>query len=152
MRKQWFKDNVELYPNTPIRSVVKLDDLYEVTTHDGKKFQSPVPPLMAGGFDGSHKLVADLFEKRDDGFPLLSEDDESTIVPGMFLCGPTVRHQNHVFCFIYKFRQAFCGCCKNDRHFAGITRRGVRKNIGCGGCTWMTSLAVVRSVYAKCQW
>ena len=83
-----------------------------MTTHDGKTFQSPVPPLMAGGFDGSHKLVADLFEQRDDGFPLLNEDDESTIVSGMFLCGPTVRHENHVFCFIYKFRQRFAVVAK----------------------------------------
>ena len=112
MRKQWFKENVELYPETSIQSVTQLDELYEVTTHDGQKFQSPVPPLMAGGFAGSHQLVADLFAKRDDGFPLLSEDDESTIVPGMFLCGPTVRHDNQVFCFIYKFRQRFAVVAK----------------------------------------
>ena len=103
---------MELYPETSIQSVTQLDDLYEVTTHDGQKFQSPVPPLMAGGFAGSHQLVADLFAKRDDGFPLLSEDDESTIVPGMFLCGPTVRHDNQVFCFIYKFRQRFAVVAK----------------------------------------
>ena len=112
MRKQWFNEHVELYPNTPIQFVKKFDEFYEVTTHDGKIFQSPVPPLMAGGFDGSHKLVADLFEQRDDGFPLLNEDDESTIVSGMFLCGPTVRHDNHVFCFIYKFRQRFAVVAK----------------------------------------
>ena len=51
--------------------------------------------------------VSHLFEKREDGFPLLSERDESTITPGMFLCGPSVRHDNHDFCFIYKYRQRF---------------------------------------------
>ena len=60
----------------------------------------------------SHKLVADLFERRDDGFPLLSEHDESTIVPGVFLCGPTVRHDDHVFCFIFKYRQRFAVVAK----------------------------------------
>ena len=67
---------------------------------------------MAGGFDGSHKLVSDLFEKRDDGFPLLNEHDESTVVPGMFLSGAAVRHGNHVFCFIYKYRQRFAVVAK----------------------------------------
>jgi len=127
MRKQWFKENVELYPDTPIQSVTQLDDLYEVTTLDGKKFQSPVPPLMAGGFDGSHKLVADLFDKRDDGFPLLSEDDESTIVPGMFLCGPTVRHDSQVFCFIYKFRQRFAVVAKAIATSLGLPAEELEK-------------------------
>ena len=49
----------------------------------------------------------DLFEEREDGFPLLNERDESTKVPGMYLCGPSVRHDNHDFCFIFKFRQRF---------------------------------------------
>ena len=61
---------------------------------------------------GSHRLVADLFEDRADGFPLLNERDESTVVPGLFLCGPAVRHQNHVFCFIYKYRQRFAVVAK----------------------------------------
>ncbi len=107
MRANWFAECVELFPDTAISSVALVDDMYEVTTQNGLRFQSPVPPLMAAGFEGGHKLVADLFETRDDGFPLLSDQDESTIVPGMFLCGPAVRHGSHVFCFIYKYRQRF---------------------------------------------
>eukprot|EP00535_Pseudo-nitzschia_heimii_P004427 CAMPEP_0197188864 /NCGR_PEP_ID=MMETSP1423-20130617/18647_1 /TAXON_ID=476441 /ORGANISM="Pseudo-nitzschia heimii, Strain UNC1101" /LENGTH=633 /DNA_ID=CAMNT_0042640829 /DNA_START=18 /DNA_END=1919 /DNA_ORIENTATION=+ len=41
------------------------------------------------------------------GAPLLTENDESTIVPGVFLVGPTVSHGSHSFCFVYKFRQRF---------------------------------------------
>lgn len=41
------------------------------------------------------------------GAPLLTKDDESTIVPGVFLVGPTVSHGSHSFCFVYKFRQRF---------------------------------------------
>jgi len=111
-REPWFVEHVDLFPQTPINSVARVGDLYEVTTQDGRRFQSHVPPLLAGGFEGSHKLVADLFERRDDGFPLLSEHDESTIVPGVFLCGPAVRHDNHVFCFIYKYRQRFAVVAK----------------------------------------
>lgn len=112
MRESWFRENVELHADAPIKSVTQHNGQYKVTTQDGQTYNSSTPPLMAGGFDGSHKLVANLFESRDDGFPLLNDNDESTIVPGMFLCGPTVRHNNHVFCFIYKFRQRFAVVAK----------------------------------------
>ena len=112
MLKDRFVAQVELFPDTPIASVTRVDAMYEVTALGGRRFQTRVPPLLAGGFEGSLKLVADLFERRDDGFPLLSEHDESTIVPGLFLCGPAVRHGNHVFCFIYKYRQRFAVVAK----------------------------------------
>ena len=41
------------------------------------------------------------------GAPLLTADDESTKVPGVFLVGPSVSHGCLSFCFIYKFRQRF---------------------------------------------
>ena len=112
MHERPFGEQVELFPNTAIECVTRLDDTYEVTTQDGQQFQTPVPPLLAAGFEGGHRLVADLFEQRDDGYLLLSEDDESTIVPGVFLCGPAVRHNNHVFCFIFKYRQRFAVVAK----------------------------------------
>ena len=70
------------------------------------------PPYSRWGFEGSQKLVKELFDRRDDGFPLLSENDESTVVPGMFLCGPAVRHGGQIFCFIYKYRQRFAVVAK----------------------------------------
>ena len=112
MREYPFEEQVELFPQTPVQSVVLRDEMYEVTTEDGKSFKSPVPPLLAGGFEGSHKSISHLFEQREDGFPLLNQHDESTIVPGMFLCGPSVRHENLVFCFIYKYRQRFAVVAK----------------------------------------
>ncbi len=112
MREEWFEQHVELFPHTPIASVKKFDDVYEVKALDGRWFHTPTQPLLAGGFEGSHRLVADLFEAREDGFPLLSEKDESTVVPGLFLCGPAVRHDNHVFCFIFKYRQRFAVVAK----------------------------------------
>ena len=111
-REEWFEEHVELFPHTPIASVYQVDGGYEVKAVDGRWFPTPTPPLLAGGFEGSHQLVSDLFEQRDDGLPLLSEHDESTSVPGMFLCGPAVRHDNHVFCFIYNYRQRFAVVAK----------------------------------------
>ena len=102
-----FGENVKLFAETTIQSVTYEDGVYEVKTQDGKIFQSKVQPLLASGFDGSHKFVSHLFEQREDGFPSLTERDESTILPGMFLCGPSVRHDGHIFCFIFKYRQRF---------------------------------------------
>lgn len=120
MREDWFKQRVELHKKTPISSVARVGNKYEVATEDGQRFESTDPPLLAGGFEGSHKLVADLFEQREDGFPLLTENDESTVVPGMFLCGPAIRHDNHVFCFIYKYRQRFAVVAKAIANSLGL--------------------------------
>ncbi len=102
-----FEENVELFSETMISSVTFEDGTYEVTTQDGQVFKSKVQPLLASGFEGSHKFVSHLFEEREDKFLSLTERDESTIVPGMYLCGPSVRHDGHIFCFIYKYRQRF---------------------------------------------
>lgn len=106
------KSDLKLEAGITVRKVVRKADQYEVHAQGRKKFVSPLPPILATGFEGSVKLVADLFESRDDGYPLLTEHDESTITPGLFLSGPMVRHENHVFCFIYKFRQRFAVVAK----------------------------------------
>ncbi len=112
MREEWFEQFVQLFPNTSVCSVRQQSDQYVVETIGGEEFESGTQPLLAGGFEGSVKLVAGLFDKREDGFPLLNEHDESTKTPGLFLCGPTVRHDDHVFCFIYKYRQRFAVVAK----------------------------------------
>ena len=112
MREDQFVEQVELFPHTTIESVARVDTAYEVRAQGGGRLQTPVPPLLAGGFEGSQRLVADLFERREDGSLLLSDDDESTLVPGLFLCGPAVRHEDHVFCFIFKYRQRFAVVAK----------------------------------------
>ena len=120
MREARFVERVELFPQMPITSVTRVDATYEVVAQDGRRFHTSVPPLLAGGFEGSLKLVAEMFGRRDDGYPLLSEHDESTIVPGVFLCGPAVRHDNHVFCFIYKYRQRFAVVAKTIATSLGL--------------------------------
>ena len=74
------------------------------------------PPVLATGFEGSVASVGrDLFDLADGanatgclaGAPLLTAEDESTKVPGVFLVGPSVVQGDLSFCFIYKFRQRF---------------------------------------------
>ena len=107
MRDTSFEENVTLFPENAVTSIEFVDGVYELKSEDGQVFRSKTQPLLASGFDGSHTLVSHLFEERDDGFPLLNERDESTKTPGLYLSGPSVRHDNHDFCFIFKFRQRF---------------------------------------------
>ena len=120
MREASFEEKVTLFPENAVTSVELLDGVYELKSEDGQVFRSKTQPLLAGGFDGSHTLVSNLFEKREDGFPLLNERDESTKVPGIYLCGPSVRHDNHDFCFIFKFRQRFAVVAQSIASSMGI--------------------------------
>jgi hypothetical protein len=71
--------------------------------------------VLCTGFEGSVAAVArNLFDFADEsekgclsGAPLLTDEDESTKVPGVFLVGPSVVHGELSFCFVYKFRQRF---------------------------------------------
>ncbi len=69
-------------------------------------FPATFPALNATGFDMKKSLAGELFTITD-GYPEITEHDESTKVPGVFLVGPRVRHEGAIFCFIYKFRQRF---------------------------------------------
>lgn len=125
MRTKEFTNQVELFPNTSVRAVTRVGENYEVVSECGQRFQTKERPLFAGGFDGSHQLVSDLFESRGDGFPLLSEQDESKVTSGLYLVGPTVRHDNHVFCFIYKYRQRFAVVAKAIANSLGLPAEGL---------------------------
>lgn len=85
---------------------------WTLTDRKGNTFRTGRQPILATGFESSARLLHELFEWRDDGQPLLNEHDESTVTPGLYLCGPGVRHDQHVFCFIYKFRQRFAVVAK----------------------------------------
>ena len=76
---------------------------------DGRYWDTLTPPVLGTGFQkgGGARQIADLWEWRDDGHLALSPLDESTVYPGLFLVGPQVRHDERIYCFIYKFRQRF---------------------------------------------
>ncbi|QYF75602.1 NAD(P)-binding domain-containing protein [Cryobacterium sp. PAMC25264] len=78
-------------------------------------------PILATGFGAGLGPAADLFEDRGDGWPLLDENDESTLTPGLFLVGAALRHGGLTFCFVYKYRQRFA-------HVAGVIGRRLGKD------------------------
>ena len=96
-----------IWVSRSVQSISYDGAMYELKTEEGGVFQSKNQPILANGFDGSHNFISNLFEQRDDGFAELNDQDESTITPGLFLAGPMVRHDGHIFCFIFKYRQRF---------------------------------------------
>ncbi|TEA78700.1 NAD(P)/FAD-dependent oxidoreductase [Allopusillimonas ginsengisoli] len=82
---------------------------YRIHAADGRHWDEPQPPILGTGFlkGGGAIQIADLWEWNKEGRIVLTEADESTRTPGLFLIGPQVRHDQRIFCFIYKFRQRF---------------------------------------------
>ena len=107
LAKEMKKGRIRL-EETAVSQVNQNGSGYLVQGSEGETWKTAVPPLLATGFRTSLTLVKELFEWHPDGYPLLTEEaDESTRQPGFFLIGPQVRHENIIFCFIYKFRQRF---------------------------------------------
>lgn len=98
---------IELIDEVEVERIEKQRGGYWVTARNGERWLTKRKPILATGFEGSPTLIRELFDCRDDGFPLLNSVDESTVAPGLFLVGSLVRHERLVFCFIYKFRQRF---------------------------------------------
>ena len=98
---------IEMIDEVEIDRIEKQRTGYAVIDVTGQRWLTKRRPILATGFEGSPALIRDLFDWRDDGFPLLNSVDESTRAPGLFLVGSLVRHERLVFCFIYKFRQRF---------------------------------------------
>lgn len=91
-----------------VESVTKDGNSFSVQLEDKTVFKSIPRPICATGFSLVQKPIEKLITLRDDGFPLLNhETDEFYNQNDIYLAGPSVRHDSHIFCFIYKFRQRF---------------------------------------------
>lgn len=84
-----------------------MDRKYVVKFNNGKQVATRNEPILATGFDATtNPIVRQLFSTAD-GEIELTELDESTRYPNVFLIGPTVRHADAILCYIYKFRSRF---------------------------------------------
>lgn len=101
-----YGEDISLTSNTRIEKITREGGDYILHADEGENIISSSQPLLANGFEGSLSLIKDMFEWEDD-FPKLTENDESSISPGLFVSGPSVYHSGALFCFIYKFRQRF---------------------------------------------
>jgi cation diffusion facilitator CzcD-associated flavoprotein CzcO len=96
-----------LHADANVTAIQKTARGYAIMNGEKALTTTPTRPILANGFEPSARSIADLFAWREDGLPDLSERDESTVAPGLFLVGPSVRQRKVVFCFVYKFRQRF---------------------------------------------
>jgi len=87
---------------------------YGIHDADGRHWDEAQPPILGTGFlkGGGAWQIADLWEWNDEGHICLSHMDEPTCSPGLFLVGPRVRHDQGIYCFIYKFRQRFAAIAR----------------------------------------
>lgn len=95
---------------------------YIVNTDGDASFTSLHQPINCTGFDSSLILVNDLFHFKG-GFPMLNQKDESIQTENLFLVGPQVKHQNALFCFIYKYRQRFAIVAETIAKRKRVSRR-----------------------------
>eukprot|EP01047_Picozoa_sp_COSAG01_P049240 COSAG01_NODE_4863_length_4674_cov_3.016175_3_plen_285_part_00 len=59
----------------------------------------------------------------------LTKCDESTICPGLFLCGPQVRQDGQIFCFVYKYRQRFAVAVNEISRRLGLPEAEIKKAV-----------------------
>ncbi|MGV0025288.1 NAD(P)/FAD-dependent oxidoreductase [Phormidesmis priestleyi] len=100
-------DRIELISDAEVIGVEKREADFRVYDSSGRVWDTPNFPILATGFESSLKPIAHLFEWDQSGHAILSSRDESTVTPGLFVVGSSVRHGDIIFCFIYKFRQRF---------------------------------------------
>ena len=109
---------LELLGNALIEEVKPISGGYAVYS-EYQKWVSANPPILCTGFNTSLKQIAPLFDWSE-GYAALTENDESTLTPGLFVSGPSVRHGDLIFCFIYKFRQRFAVIANAIAHRLGL--------------------------------
>lgn len=91
-----------------VASISNVDDYYDIRLRDESILRSKSKPICATGFSLVKKPVDHLITYRADGLPVLNDkSDEFFGQENIYLSGPSVRHDHHIFCFIYKFRQRF---------------------------------------------
>jgi len=101
---------LEIIFNVDVTDVSQqADGGFMINSADGRCWLEDSQPILATGFlsGGGAQQIAGLWEWDDEGKILLTEADESTKTPGLFLIGPQVRQDDRIYCFIYKFRQRF---------------------------------------------
>lgn len=101
-------ERITLQEKIALKTVTRTQDSqYQLWFTDGRTITTPYKPVLCTGFDaGPLKLWPQLFENND-GEIALNDVDESTQAKNVFVAGPDVRHEDAIFCYIYKFRQRF---------------------------------------------
>ncbi|WP_202882537.1 NAD(P)/FAD-dependent oxidoreductase [Gracilibacillus saliphilus] len=100
-------DLLTVVGNTTVTRIESVSSGYDVYTSRGKVYSTVEKPILATGFSGSTSKIENLVTRGEHGEVLVNEKDQAKTTPGLFLAGPELRHDDHIFCYIYKFRQRF---------------------------------------------
>lgn len=109
LKQEIVHKRIRLVGGSKIKEIRKEDDQFYIdVARKPAPFVSDTQPILATGFKSSLTVIKDLFDwEPEKSYCLLNEHDESVKTPGLFLVGPQVRHDDLIFCFIYKYRQRF---------------------------------------------
>lgn len=103
---------IDMHTPYTLASISYDNDIYTLTFTNGLITQSETEPIIATGFDvRANPLVQQLFDINGQDIKL-TDQDESTRYPNVFMIGATVRHDNATLCYIYKFRARFAVLAK----------------------------------------
>ncbi|MCT1796051.1 NAD(P)/FAD-dependent oxidoreductase [Helcococcus kunzii] len=116
------KEKYNVHEGKKLIEIVKLDDGYNLIFDDNTNYFTKNKPILSTGFNPCvHEIKGDIFEYNNEGLPIVSIEDESTIAENIFLVGPSLRQNNIIFCYIYKFRQRFATTIMEIAQREGIT-------------------------------
>ena len=111
--KERLADTLRTYPGrlalhgkNRVARVYTSDENYVIETTTGNRYYSEYRPVAATGFQSALTPIQHLFA-WENSVPQFTEDDESTLYPGLFYSGPSLIQRGSKFCFIYKFRARF---------------------------------------------
>lgn len=106
-RYEAVKDFIQIKRGVRISEIAPFEKEYYLMMEDGTGYKSEAPPILATGFSSVNSPLIDSLFDIEDKRAVLTELDESTIYPNLFMVGPQVEHEGIVLCFIYKYRQRF---------------------------------------------
>lgn len=107
IRNFFESDALTVIGDTEVIGIEKKPNGYLVNTSDGGSYLTGEKPILATGFRGGLTLIENLVTRGQNGEVLVNDSDESLQTAGLFIAGPELRHENHIFCYIYKFRQRY---------------------------------------------
>lgn len=108
---------------------------FRIHAADGRHWETALPPVLGTGFHqgGGARQISSLWDWTEEGHIALTDCDESTRTPGLFLVGPQVRHDHRIFCFIYKFRQRFSLIAEEIAERMALKANGLHSGTGAWG-------------------
>lgn len=121
------KGHYDYHSETKALEVLFENNKYVIKAEGEKTFTTSQKPINCTGFASSVFLLKKLFLFSKVGYPLLNESDESIETKNLFLVGPQVKHDNALFCFIYKYRQRFAIVAETIARRKRVSRRVLKE-------------------------